>query len=222
MSDQPAYEANRRTVIRGGAIGAGALMGALGLGAGNAAAAPPVAVAHPETVEARTSSSASAVAAVVGTAGRVFLKLAGIAGESILKGFEGWIELTDFSWGAQNSGSAISTVLGKTTPLDVSFTAPTSKATPLLLQRAVTATHITTGQVVVAQLTATVPIQFVKIDLTDITVDYLKIDTPSAGLPMDRGSLTFAKVRFAYYPINASGALGTPVVVDWDLKTNKA
>ena len=51
MSDHSSFEPSRRTVIRGGAIGAGALLGALGLGTGTAAAATPAqadaAVVHP-------------------------------------------------------------------------------------------------------------------------------------------------------------------------------
>jgi type VI protein secretion system component Hcp len=150
--------------------------------------------------------------------------LDGIAGESTLKGLESWIELSDFSWGAQDTlpaPTAGGTGTGKVTALAVSFSAPTSKATPLLLGSTVTGKHIKTGKLVVTRSVASGLIQFIKIDLTDVVIDYLKIDTPSAGIPTDRGNLVFSKIKFAYYPQDPKGGLSTPVSVEWDTRTNK-
>lgn len=229
MSDSPAFEPSRRSVFRGGAIGAGALIGALGLGAGTAAAAVPVVAAADDGSGDGSDDTDAAVtpaAAAVGTTdAQVFLKLDGIAGESTHKDFPGWIELYDFGWGARNTGNSATgggAGAGKSQPTNVVFTAQTSKATPLMLKSTVSGKHISTGQVVMTRGGAKEQtIQFIKLDLTDVGLDFLKVDMLAEGLPTDRGSLTFSRVKFAYYPQSADGGLSDPVIVEWDTRSNK-
>jgi type VI secretion system secreted protein Hcp len=234
MSDRPSFEANRRTVIRGGAIGAGALLGALGLGAGTASASVPAA-GVPDAADVAGAAAAvpttadggafvDAVVAAAQTSDRVFLKLDGIAGESTLKGLEEWIELSDFSWGAQDTAASSTGGgggAGRAAPLDTSFSGPTSKASPLLFRSTVTGQHIKTGQVVVARQAGGRLVQFLKWELTDVVIDFYKIDAPAAATPTDTGGLAFGRVRFSYYPVDSRGRVGEPVAVEWDTTTLK-
>ena len=227
MSDSRAFEPNRRSVFRGGAIGAGALIGTLGLGAGTAGAAVPIAAAADDSGDGSDNLDAEVApaAAAAGTTGDlVFLKLDGIAGDSTHKGFEDWIELADFSWGAKNTTAASSgsgAGAGKAQPTNVVFSATTSKASPLLLRGTVTGKHIASGQVAMVKPGDGSVSQFIKIELTDIGLDFYKIDMLATGLPTDRGSLTFAKVKFSYYPQDPKGTLGDPVTVEWDTRSAK-
>ncbi|MBN9608902.1 MAG: type VI secretion system tube protein Hcp [Actinobacteria bacterium] len=216
MSDSTSYEASRRTVIKGGAVGAGALLGALGLGAGTAAAAP---IAAPEATVAFPAAAPS------GDGVSYFLKLDGIAGESTLKGLEGWIELGSFSWGASNSagfgrpgsGGASS----RPAELATTFTAPTSKASPLLLRSVVLGTHIKTGQVVAASQNQAIMAQFLKYEFTDVALSFYKEDMADGSRPMDSCGFHFAAGKVSYYPTNVDGMLGEPVSFAFDFRTGK-
>lgn len=210
MSDHASVEPSRRAVLRGGAIGAGALLGAIGLGAGNSAAAAQVVPAQAPALDAVT------------TGDRLFLKLDGIAGDSMLKGFEDWIELSEFSWGAENMAAGRGgrgRGPGRLRSLDGDLSAPTSQASPLLLKSAVTGKVISSGQVVVTRATEGGLAQFIKLALTDVLVDSYKIDVTTGGLPTDSAQLRFQRITFSYYPQGPDGAMGSPVVVQWDTET---
>ncbi len=217
MSDSTSHEASRRTVIKGGAVGAGALLGALGLGAGTAAAAPVAAPAAP--------ISPAAVAPLDRNVS-YFLKLDGIAGESTIKGLEGWIELHSFSWGASNASVGAGTgggTSGRATELETTFTAPTSKASPLLFRDVVLGTRIKSGAVVaVRQQRGRPPAMFLKYEFSDVALSFYKEDMADGSRPMDSGGLSFLKVEFSYYPTNVDGRLGEPVSFAFDFRTGKA
>lgn len=221
MSDHPAFEASRRSVIRGGAIGAGALIGALGLGAGQAAAATP---AVGPTVVGSAGLPVTDAAAVGPRSDRLFMKLDGIPGDSMYKGYEDWIELAAFSWGVQNTtapNAGGGAGAGKAQPLEFSFSGPTSKASPLLFKSTASGQHIKSGQLVVTHDSRSGMTPFLKYELTDVLIDFYKNDMTSSSSPTDAASLNFTRVKMTYTPQDSKGAIGQPVTTEWDLRSNK-
>lgn len=221
MPDHSSFEASRRSVIRGGAVGAGALIGALGLGVGQAAAATP-AVGSLGADPGRVPAVDAVAASLSGD--RMFMKLDGIPGDSQYKGYEDWIELADFSCGATNTSrlnSGGGAGAGKPEPLDVLFTCPTSKASPLLFKSTVMGRHIKSGQIVVTQRSQRGMTPFLKYDLTDILIDFYKIETPATTRPVDSVSLVFKTIKMTYTPQDAKGSAGDPVIFEWDVKTSQ-
>ncbi len=187
------FTADRRTVLRGGALGAGALLGAVGLSNGQAAAA-----ATTPMIAATPSDS--------GPAGvQVFLKIDGVPGDSQHKGLESFIELSDFSWGSTHS-SKNGVGKGKPAADEVHFRAPVSSASPLLMLRTVTGETVSSAYLVVTKGGEQSPAsQFIKTEFTDVAFSSYDVEASNEGVPYDTATLSFGRIRFSYYPAGAQG-----------------
>jgi type VI protein secretion system component Hcp len=206
MGETSNAEASRRTVLKGSAIGAGALLTASGLAATARAAG------------ASTPKPANANGVQPQQAGDLyFLKLDGIDGEGTTKGYEKWVDILDFSFGGSRD-ALNGTSTGKAKETELRFQAEMSKASPLLLLSAFDGKVIKTGNLTVTdgRLNA-----FLKIELVDVVVSSYQTGGAGSERPEDSASLSFGKIKFSYYPQNADGALETPVKMQWDLRSQK-
>jgi type VI secretion system secreted protein Hcp len=201
--------ASRRDVLKSGALGVGALaavVGVSGLNATSASAAPMAAAALPSGTD------------------NYFLKLDGVAGDSTDAKHKGEIQLLSFSWGASNPSSIGSATggagAGKVSLSDFSFTAKSSKASPLLFLNAATGRRLKTGLITVAHRNRGGQ-AYIKIELTDVLVSSYEQGAGGGSAPVDAASLRFAKIAYSFYPQAPDGSLGTPVTGGWDLTTNK-
>lgn len=199
--------ASRRDVLKGGALGMGAL-GAFGVASA-----------------ATAGSAAAAVAPPSNSSVDLFLKLDGIAGESIDAKHKDEIQLLSFSWGASNpvtvatGGGAHG---GRARATEFAFVARTSKASPLLFLNCATGKHIRSGLLTVRKA-GELSVEYIKITLTDILVSsYKEASDDAGGPPADWASLNFGRLQFAYYPTNVDGALGQPVTTSWDFRLNRS
>jgi type VI secretion system secreted protein Hcp len=152
-----------------------------------------------------------------------FLKLDGIAGESVDAKHKGEIELASFSWGAQNSGSVGhggGGGAGKVTFQDLHFVQRTQKSSSALLTFCATGKHIPSG-LLTARKAGKAQIEFLKIKLTDVLVTSFEI---SAGddVPFEQISLNFSKFDFSYTAQDQTGKAVPVPPARWDLKANKA
>ncbi|HEY5185148.1 MAG TPA: type VI secretion system tube protein Hcp [Actinomycetes bacterium] len=197
---------SRRDVLKTGAVGMGALLGAMGMG-GVASASP----------------AAQAVGAIAGVSGAVdyFLKLDGVAGESTDAKHPGEIQLLSFSWGASNPSRAAAggrNRAGRPTISDFSFMSSTSTASPRLFADCVTgknhATAVITG-VRAGEQTS----EFLKITLTDVLVSSYQ-SSASSEIPTDSTSLSFRAIKYTITPQDPTGQPGTPVTGSWDVARN--
>jgi type VI secretion system secreted protein Hcp len=202
-------DASRRSVLKGSALGAGALIGAAGL-TGRQRAAAATTTAPNIAIDGET----------------IFLKLDGITGESNAAGFAGYLELTSFSFGATNSAAATSRSTGAGTgrakPLEMSVTKNIDKSSPILMLRTAEGKLIKTGQVQVAAQGDR--LVYLKIVLTDVLVSSYRIDTDTglaSGLPQESFALSFDKIQYSYYPQTAAGGLDRPVTMMWNIGTHK-
>lgn len=199
MGDREKYETSRRAVLKGSAIGAGAIFGAAGL-----------------TATARAATGAAApVGEPVGD--QYFLKIEGITGNVTEKGLEGFISLDDFSVGASHAATN-ATSSGKAKEVQVHFDAPSSIASPLLMLHVVNGKHSSTGAIYVADANNNI---FVKIDFVDVLVSSYEIIAVDQARPEDRGTLSFGAIKFAFYHQNADGLPSSPVKMAWDFRANK-
>jgi type VI secretion system secreted protein Hcp len=207
MGDANNAEASRRTVLKGSAIGAGALLTASGLAATARAAG------------AATPKPAAAGAAQPEPAGdQYFLKLDGIPGESTVKGYEDWIEITDFSLGASRGAVNGSTSAKQPKEIQVHFEAPLSKASPLLMLSTFDGKPIKTGNLSVSDGRLNT---FLKIDFVDVVVSSYEVGSTETERPQDQASLSFGKIKFSYYGQTADGSVSKPITISWDLRSEK-
>jgi type VI secretion system secreted protein Hcp len=201
-------DASRRSVLKGSALGAGALFGAAGLASRQRAAAA-------------TPSNPN----IVVDGENLFLKLDGIAGESVAKNFLGYIELTGFSFGAGNSAAARSrstgTGAGKATPHELTVTKYVDASSPLLMLHTVNGRLIQNAQLQVA--TDAAQVVYLKCHLTDVLVSSYQIETdPTTSQPQESVSLSFDKIQYSYYPQATAGSVGKPVTMNWNIKTARS
>jgi type VI protein secretion system component Hcp len=188
------HDTSRRTILKGSALGAGALLGAAAL---------------PATARAATPAKQPAVPGNPGS-DSYFLKIK-----------SGSIPLTSFSFGASRAASGGRTTAKEGTAGQLHFTAPTTIASPTLLLHSLEGTPIGNGTLTV--IDEGTGAEYVKIDLTDIILSSYEISAASDEIPSGVGSLSYFKVIFSYYPFDAaSGALGTPTTIRWDTRTDKA
>ena len=173
-------EIERRDVLRGGALGVGALVGAVGM-AGAGEASPP-------GFQMAASSTASQ---------QFWLAVKGVDGPSTTKGYEKQIPLHSFGWGVDNSAPVAGPGAGKATASPFTFTATSSKASPQLAKLACTGVHISTVVLSgVRRNAAGVMTRYLKLTLTDALVSSLHLGEANAGAPTDHVALLFGGVTF--------------------------
>ena len=174
------YDATtRRDVLRGSAVGVGALVGGSGA----------VALAQD------SSAAAPAFAAAATGAQHFWLSVTGVSGPSTARGFEGQIPVTSFAVGVDAVSGAGG---GKITPSTFDFTATTSKATPQLLAALVTGANVTKAILTGVRVTSSGASQrYLKITLSNVVVTSLHTIESRDGAPVDHVSLTYNRATVA-------------------------
>lgn len=198
---------SRRDVLKTGAVGMGALLGAMGMN-GVASASP----------------AAQAVGAIAGVSGAVdyFLKIDGIEGESSDAKHSGEIQLLSFSWGVSNPTRAAANGrrAGRPTISDFSFMSTTSKASPQLFVDCATGKSHPTATIT-GRKGGDGPFEFLKIRLTDVLVSSYQTSA-SQEIPTDSTALSFRKIEYSITSQGAAGAAGSTVTGAWDVVRNSA
>ena len=167
----------------------------------------------------RIRRTAVAIALAVATlnaaaAADYFLKVDGIEGESVVKGFEKQIEIQSFSWGVAQSAGAGGARAGKSCPSDVSLSKGVDKATPPLIAGAVGGTVSPTAILIALRPGGSgVPQTYMKIEMKNVLVSSYQTSGASGGGPaQDAFSLRFESMTVSYFPQRADGSADKPVV----------
>ena len=161
------------------------------------------------------SAAAFAFAAPPAAAATDFLlKIDGVDGESVMKGFEKQIEIESFSWGVtQTSTGAGGARAGKSCPSDMSLSKHVDKATPPLIGRAAGGTVTPTAILIGLRPGGpTAPQVYLKVEMKEVLVSSYQSSGSSGGGAMDAFSLKFGSATITYYPQADDGKAGPPVV----------
>ncbi|HEY1301103.1 MAG TPA: type VI secretion system tube protein Hcp [Stellaceae bacterium] len=153
----------------------------------------------------------------------LFLKLAGIAGESQDAKHKGEIDITGWSWGvahpAPPPGGGGGAGRADFHALTVQKLADLASA-PLLLALA-RGTRIATGTLTVRRAGAA-PQEFLVVNLKDILVGSVTLAASEASnRPTEIVTLSFGQVDFEYTQFLASGAKGATKTFKWDIANNR-
>jgi type VI secretion system secreted protein Hcp len=162
----------------------------------------------------------------VGVAGeRWFLKLDGIAGESVDAAHKGEIDVEAWSWGETNAGSTSAgggAGAGKVAMQDFQFVARLSKASPPLFLAGATGTHIKEALLSgVRDAGKGKGSDFLKYRLRDVTVSSFQQSASEGDLPVDQFALRFAKIEVSFTPQSATGKMEKAITAGWDAKASK-
>ena len=130
-----------------------------------------------------------------------FLKIEGIAGESMDSKHKGEIDVESWSWGANNTGSHATGSgggAGKVQMQDFHFTMKLNKASPSLFLKCATGEHLKEA-VISMRKAGGGQHEFLKVTLSDLLVSsYQTGGATTDDLPTDQFALNFAKIEFDF------------------------
>jgi type VI secretion system secreted protein Hcp len=154
----------------------------------------------------------------------IFLKIAGVDGESKDDKHKKDIDVLAWSWGLSNSGSAQTgggAGAGKVNVQDVSFTKWIDASSPKLILACCNGTHYDDATLVVRKAGGS-PVEYLKIKLQEVLIT--SVSTGGSGGEdrlTENVTLNFAKFNFDYTPQDDKGAAGTAIPAGWDVAANK-
>lgn len=152
-----------------------------------------------------------------------FLKLDGIAGESIDSKHKDEIELLSFSWGVTQAtagpGVGAGAAAGRAKFKDFQVVMHVSKASPQLFLACVSGKHLKEANLSVRRAGGKEQIEYLKIKLTDVFITSLEEDG-AGDRPQETVSFNFRQFNLSYAPQQPNGALGAEVSASWDLSAN--
>jgi type VI secretion system secreted protein Hcp len=200
VAESEEFQTSRRSVLKGSALGAGALLGAASL-----------------TAPARAETSPAPVSAAAAEGEQYFLKLEGITGDVVMKDFTGAIQLTEFSWGASRSADNGSSTGKQEKEKQLTVETTFSQASPLLMLAAVDGKPIKTGELDAADSQGNL---FYKATLSDVIISSYQTGGVGGDRPTESISLSFGKIAFSFI---GSTPEGKPNVVTarWNFESHK-
>jgi type VI secretion system secreted protein Hcp len=139
-----------------------------------------------------------------------FLRLDGIEGQSPDAKHPGALEIESFEWGGHNPGGA-----GGPELFELHFTAPVSKASPLLMNRLVNGTVIPDGDFMIRHSGGTQH-TFLRLDLDNAVVSSYHVNVGGRNALVEEFTLSFPSFHLEYVPVNDIGIPQTPVPFAWD------
>jgi type VI secretion system secreted protein Hcp len=153
----------------------------------------------------------------------MFLKIAGVDGESKDDKHKKEIDVLAWSWGLSNSGSAHvggGAGAGKVNVQDLSVTKWLDAASPKLILSCANGKHYDEATLVVRKA-GEKPVEYLKIKLQEVLIS--SVSTGGSG-GEDRLTenvvLNFAKFNVDYTPQDEKGAPGTAIPAGWDIAAN--
>ncbi len=152
-----------------------------------------------------------------------FLKLDGIEGEATQRDHRGEIELLSWSWGMSNEtpagGGGGGAGGGRAEALSLLLVHRYDKASPVLLRFAATGRHVANAALS-ARRSGAGTRDFLKITLKEVLVTGIQMADNGDG-PVEQITLSFGEIGFDYTPQTARGGAGTPVKVNWNVRTTQ-
>ena len=155
-----------------------------------------------------------------------FLKIDGIAGDSVDAKHKGEIEVESFSFGVSQNASAPPTGGGaaaiRATFDDLHVVTAFSRASPRLLQACAAGERLRSAVLTGLRAGGKEQFEFMTLTLSDVLVSAYRSGaaTVNAAIPSDEFSLAFQKLQIEHKAVSPSGAGGGSTVAGFDLKSN--
>jgi type VI secretion system secreted protein Hcp len=156
----------------------------------------------------------------------MILELDGIKGESKVDQFEHQIDVSSFSWGASNSGSAHTgggaSGGGKGNIHDMSFTKTVDNASPTLFQLCYQGKHINTGKLHVRKSAGDDKLEYQLFEMDEVYITNVSMgDAAGNETPSESFTLTFAKIKYTYKQQSETGGDEAQPFFEVDVKSGK-
>ncbi len=152
-----------------------------------------------------------------------FIEIDGVEGESVVKDFEGQIDVLAWSWGMSQSGTSHvggGSGSGRASVQDLSITKYTDSATHALIKACLTGEHFETATLTARKAGGEALIYF------KVVMNKVLITSVSAGASQgedrqtENVTLNFGKVEVEYTPQDEKGAGGAAKTVIYNIAAN--
>jgi type VI secretion system secreted protein Hcp len=154
----------------------------------------------------------------------MFLKLAGIAGESQNAQHKGEIDILGWSWGvaeAQAAAGGGGAAAGKPNFHQLSVQKLFDLASAPLLAAVAKGSRIATGTLTIVR-TGAAPETFLVLNMKDIAIASVNMaESQMENRPTETIALIFGQIDFEYTGFNANGAKGATDSFKWNIATNQ-
>ena len=155
-----------------------------------------------------------------------FLYVDGVQGEATAKGFEGWIEILSFSFGASNAaniGSGTGGGAGKVRFQELKITKASDKSSAKLWLACCNGTHTKTGKLYCRKAGGTA-LQYLKYELSTLFCTSYNIgasgdEEGKTETPVEELTFVYGALSFTYTPQKADGSADAAIVTSYDIKT---
>ncbi len=155
----------------------------------------------------------------------MFLKLAGIAGESQDAQHKGEIDILGWSWGVAEaqatSGGSSGVAGGKPSFRQLSVQKLLDLSSAPLLAAVAKGSHIATGALTIVR-TGAAPETFLVLNMKDIAIASVNMaESETENRPTETIALIFGQIDFEYTEFLANGAKGATDSFKWNITTNQ-
>jgi type VI secretion system secreted protein Hcp len=159
-----------------------------------------------------------------------FLKLEGLDGEATRAGFEKWIELFSFSWGASNpvtiGPGTTGAGGGRVSISSFNCMKKTDCASPVLFQMCCNGKHFPTAKLMLNKAGGDdqKAVEYISYEFSLVFVESVQWSGSTGGddSPTESVSFAFGGVQINYTPQSATGTPGTPIRGSWDVTKTAA
>jgi type VI secretion system secreted protein Hcp len=154
----------------------------------------------------------------------MFLKLAGIEGESADAKHPKEIDIMSWTWGCSNSSSAHSGTgsgAGKVSVQDITIHKFVDKSTPVLFALCASGTHLEGALLTVRKAGGTDPVEYLKLTMEKVFItSYSTGGSPGEDRLTESVTINFAKVKVEYTPQEGVGSGAASNSKGWDIAGN--
>jgi type VI secretion system secreted protein Hcp len=153
----------------------------------------------------------------------MFLKLAGIVGESQDAQHKGEIDILGWSWGVAETQAAAGggAAAGKPNFHQISVQKLLDLATAPLLAAVARGSHIATGTLTIVRSGAA-PETFLVLNMKDIAIASVNMaESQTENRPTETIALIFGQIDFEYTEFLSNGAKGATNSFKWNITTNQ-
>ena len=176
---------------------------------------------HPNTASADSLLAPSNAPSEAG-----YIKIGDIKGESTDDRHKDWIDVVSFSHSVSVpvSASASGTTRGKAAVRDFIITKGIDKASPLLMQAALSGTVIPTIEFEVSRPGAREGEPYLKYELKEVLITSYRTSGSTSGdaIPMESIALNFSEIRVVYTEQRPDGSAAGTVEAGWNVRENRA
>lgn len=150
------------------------------------------------------------------------IKFDGIEGEGKLTGFEGWIDISSWSWGVSHPTSGVpggGYSSDKAHFSDVTISKTADKGSATLLLNMTFGTHFPKVEIVSLKTTGETIEKYCHIEMEKVFITSVSQAGGGSGPPMESVSMSYKLVRFKLQPQTSTGGLDAETVFGVDLET---